>query len=76
VARYCEESNGHICLTKDREFNDYMRHNQILKKDLAPRSYVRHNESVQTIIVKVSPTQVCRNQETMVYKQTMKQTGS
>jgi len=51
VARYCGESNEHLCLTKDREFNDYMRHNQLLKKDLAPRSYVRHDESIQTIVL-------------------------
>jgi hypothetical protein len=49
VVRYCEESNEHICLTKDREFNDYMRHNQILKKDLAPRSYVRQNDQYKRL---------------------------
>jgi hypothetical protein len=55
VARCCEESNEHVCLTKYREFNDYVRHNQILKKGLAPRSYVRHNESVRTIVINNFP---------------------
>jgi len=40
---------------KRQRINDYLRHSQLVKKDLAPRTYVRHYKSVQTIIVNKFP---------------------